>query len=125
MLLLILWFLVTGASGRKFNGAWVNMEGSIAYLTEKDNILTGKYFSRVGDAKGNYTLHGSVYGNNTVWYVVWKNGIMDSKSITTWNGVYDTSSSSINTVWTLTVDEGPGNFWESTKINTDTFARWG
>lgn len=102
-------FVVAASS---LSGTWENELGSQMYIEIYQGlILDGWYNSTVGDALGTYPLVGfigkatEISGTNKTsprilcFSVLWQNGLRDSNSVTSWDGIFD--GTSIKTVWVL------------------------
>ena len=111
-----------------------NELGSRMELTlHDDGSLTGLYTTAVGNVPPSawYRLYGgydAVTLNSkkmgTIGFVVsWQNGVSNSSSTTSWNGIYDNARAvpEIRTMWLLTSYATPQDEWGSTRIKHDKF----
>jgi hypothetical protein len=105
-------------------GNWTNNLGSgLEIKSVKGGILTGTYFSGVGHANGTYPLVGYYSEDLVSWSVSWKNGNLDSKSMTVWVGQYFYSDHMI-CMWLLnTKVPTMMDRWQSTTTGLDFFGR--
>jgi hypothetical protein len=98
-------------------------------LKVQGNLVTGVYESRVGDAKGVYSLTGffdsELQSSNCIgWVVVWKNETENSDAVTTWSGQVqkdENKEDTIITTWLLTCETDVNDDWHSTMIGKDKF----
>ena len=112
-------------------GTWYNELGSSMEIRQEGAIISGSYWTAVGDAEGNYPLLGQINtkpskgGQVVTWCVVWTNSCRHSNRATAWSGQYQTVDGieEIITFWLLTSEQQPANDWKATNIGQDTFTR--
>lgn len=113
------------------HGQWTNQLGSVVdFCCKGDGGLHGTYNSAVGQAKFNYELAGryTVGTDNSTcivaWSVSWNNNALgNSRSATSWTGIYFQQDDTIHTLWHLTSDTSLSRYWDSTSVNHDDFKR--
>jgi Avidin family len=116
-------------------GVWVNeLHSMMALKQSSDGLLTGCYYTDVGDAVDLYRLTGATNLHvktlcddaSVGFVVVWNNALHgDSASVTAWSGQYQQLDDKeiITTQWLLTRETVPSDNWSSTQVWTDEFAR--
>ncbi len=118
----------TSSTSSTVAGNWQNELGSqMTIEVYQQIIIDGWYNSSVGYASGTYPLVGfvgqSITGQAQIicFSVLWQNDLVNSNSVTSWDGSYDPNSDTIETVWVLR--SGPPNTWNNTMIGTNIFRR--
>jgi hypothetical protein len=115
-------------------GYWYNELGSRMQIgVDSDGLVSGQYWTPVGQAKDAYRLIGltaPTQGPDTVfgWTVYWSNlSSGDLRSQTAWMGQYHRASGFADEYivahWLLTQKTLPADDWRDTLIGTDTFRR--
>lgn len=136
IVVLILFCLACGQSS--IEGIWETSSGSQMYLQMyRGLILDGWFNSSNPDRSGTYPLNGLLgatpsdstglvvsgglqhtnrFKRVLCFGVVWQNGLLDSNSVTSWNGVFDATKQTIQTRWITTTNN-------TSVIGMDTFTR--
>lgn len=115
------------------SGNWTNQLGSMMTLdcqpsSSTVGFLSGSYRSAVGQAADFYQLSGryTVVGTDYIlgFSVAWNNDVKgNSKSATSWTGVYYADQQKITTFWILTSYTKPADMWGNSQIGKDVFVR--
>lgn len=115
------------------SGNWTNELGSTMLLncqltSSTAGLLNGSYRSAVGQASDFYTLAGTYTKVNSDYIlgfsVAWNNKVHgNSKSATSWTGVYYADQDKITTFWILTRYTTPANMWNNSNIGNNIFIR--
>lgn len=112
-------------------GLWYNELGSRMNLNVSGSDVWGWYYSKVGQAEDTYDVSGRInkdpypYGQALGWTVAWNNPYLNSHSVTSWSGQYQTTGGreEIIALWLLTRETRPESDWESTQVGQDVFTR--
>lgn len=113
-------------------GTWYNELGSMMKLTATaDGMLSGSYFSAVGEATDFYVLTGrfdsappSGDGVSVGWTVTFFNAKLNAHSTATWSGQYFAEGKpEIVTQWLLTTSSTKAAEWQATNVGHDEFTR--
>lgn len=110
-------------------GQWYNELGSTMNLTVSGNMISGEYFSAVGEAQGPYPLVGYFDAsdeNPTLGFTVaWQNDQEVAHSVTTWCGQAMTIGGNeyITAMWLLATSAAQADQWQSTMVGQDSFSR--
>jgi hypothetical protein len=116
----------------ELTGTWYNELGSRMKLTATaDGMLSGSYYSAVGEATDYYVLTGrfdsappSGEGVSVGWTVTFYNSKLNAQSTATWSGQYFAGSQpEIVTQWLLTTSSTTAAEWQATNVGHDEFTR--
>ena len=92
--------------------SWVNEYGSVlTYSVGSGGQISGTYVNNApntGCQGTAYPVTGWVASYTIAWSVIWSNSFENCNSMTAWAGYYDTSSGTIQTMWSLAYSVGSG-----------------